>query len=140
MKKLIVEALLVSIPFFGQTKGNKKIETRTFSVVKLEEIKINLYAKIIIDYAAKEKMTITTDTNLLDKIDTKVIDGKLHLNQLSWIQPSRNIIIKIGATNLKRVEKEAHKTLTIVNVDSDSLNIMAHVGKVFISGKVNQLN
>jgi len=140
MKKLIIIAILINTSIFAQVKGNKNIETRTFSINNLEAIKINLYAKIIIDYKAKEEMTITTDSNLFDKIDTEVVDGKLNLNQLEWIKGSQKIVIKIGAPNLKRVEKGTHQTLQIINVDAEYLNIMALVGKVVVSGKVDQFN
>ena len=98
MKKIIIIVLLITTSINAQIKGNKKIETRTFSIENVGEIKINLYAKITIDYAAKELMTITTDSNLFDKIDTEVLEGKLHLDQLKWIQPSQKINIKIGET------------------------------------------
>lgn len=140
MKKLIIIAILIHTSIFAQVKGNKNIETRAFSVENLEAIKINLYAKIIIDYKAKEEMTITADSNLFDKIDTEIVDGKMNLNQLEWIQASQKIIITIGAPNLKRVEKGTHETLRIVNVDAEYLNVMALVGKVVVSGKVHQFN
>ena len=140
MKKLIIIVILINTSIFAQVKGNKNIETRTFSIDNLETIKINLYAKIIIDYAAKEEMIITADSNLFEKIDTEVVDGKLNLNQLEWIQPSQKIVVKIGAPNLKRVEKGTHETLQIINIDSEYLNIMALVGNVVVSGKVDQFN
>jgi hypothetical protein len=140
MKKLIIIVILINTSIFAQVKGNKNIETRTFSIDNLETIKINLYAKIIIDYAAKEEMIITADSNLFEKIDTEVVDGKLNLNQLEWIQPSQKIVVKIGAPNLKRVEKGTHETLQIINIDSEYLNIMALVGNVLVSGKVDQFN
>lgn len=140
MKKIIIIALLITTSINAQIKGNKKIETRTFSIENVEEIKINLYAKITIDYAAKELMTITTDSNLFDKIDTEVLEGKLHLDQLKWIQASQKISIKIGAPNLRRVETGTHETLQIINIDSDYLNVMASIGNVIVSGKVAQFN
>ena len=99
MKKIITLLLLVSMSSLAQTKGNKNIETRSFEVKKLEVIKIDLYAKIIIDQSAKEGMTIQTDGNLFDKIDTEIVDGTLQLGQLKWIQPSQQIVITIGAPN-----------------------------------------
>ena len=140
MKKIIIIALLITASINAQIKGNKNIETRTFSIVNVEEIKVNLYAKITIDYAAKEMMTITADSNLFDNIDTEVLEGKLHLNQLKWIQPSQKINITIGAPNLRRVETGTHETLQLINVDSDHLNVMAPIGHVIVSGNVKQFN
>ena len=140
MKKIIIIALLINTSIFAQVKGNKEIETRRFSIENLENLHISLYAKITIDQSLKEGMTITTDTNLFDKIETQVIDGKLDLNQKEWIQPSKKIIITISASNLKRIEKGTHKTLIIKNLDIEYLNLMALLGKIKVSGKVEQLN
>ena len=140
MKKLVALLMLVSMSSLAQVKGNKNIETRSFSIENVEVIKINFYANITIDQSTKEGMTITMDSNLFDKVDTEVVDKTLHLDQLKWIQPSQGVIIKIGAPNLKRVEKGTHRTLNIINIDNDYLNVMAFVGKVILKGKTKQLN
>ena len=140
MKNIIIFALFINTALFAQIKGNKKVETRTFTLENVRDIKINLYAKITIDYAAKEQMSITTDANLFDNIDTEVLDGKLNLTQLKWIQPSSKIIVKIGAPQLERLETGTHETLNIINIDAEYLNLMAPLGKIIASGKVNQLN
>lgn len=140
MKKILILLILSSSTLTSQIKGNKTIETRTYKVTNLKELKINLYAKITLDQSLSESIQITTDTNLFDKIDTKVVHGKLNLNQLEWIQPSQKIVIKIGAPKLERLETGTHETLYLNNVNTDYLNIMALVGKVVASGTVKQLN
>ena len=64
----------------------------------------------------------------------------MHLKQLKWVQPSQQVIIKIGAPNLKVVEKGTHKTLRITNVNNDYLKLIALVGKVIVEGKTKQFN
>jgi hypothetical protein len=141
MRKIIITLLiLTSISSVAQVKGNKNIETRSFELKNVEVIQINFYAKIVIDQSAKEGMTITMDSNLFDKIDTEVVDNKLHLDQLKWVQPSQDVIINIGAPNLKKVEKGTHETLRIINVDTDKLFVNAHVGKVIVQGKAKQFD
>lgn len=140
MRKLAVLLLLVSMSSLAQVKGNKNIKTRSFNIENVEVIKVNFYANITIDQSAKEGMTITMDSNLFNKIDTEVVDKTLHLDQLEWVKPSQQVIIKIGAPNLKRVEKGTHRTLKITNVNNDYLNVMAFVGKVVVEGKTKQFN
>ncbi|PQJ80003.1 GIN domain-containing protein [Polaribacter porphyrae] len=140
MKKIIIIALLVSSSIIAQTKGNETIETRSFSIDNLTNLHISLYAKITIDQSLKEGMTITTDANLFDKIETSVEDGKLDLNQKEWIQPSKKMVITISAPNLKRIEKGTHETLILKNLNAEYLNLMAHLGKIVASGNVEQLN
>lgn len=139
-RRIILLALLVSMSLSAQVKGNKNIETRSFDIENVEVIQINFYAQITIDQSAEEGMSITMDSNLFDKIDTEVVDNKLHLDQLKWIQPSQKVIIKIGAPNLKRVEKGTHETLKIINVNADKLLVNAHVGKVVVEGKANRFD
>lgn len=140
MKKLLLLLILASSTLIAQVKGNKTIETKTYNITNLKELKVNLYAKITVDQSLSESMQITSDSNLFDKIDTEIVDGTLNLNQLEWIQPSQKIVIKIGAPKLERLETGTHETLYLNNVNADYLNIMALVGKVIASGTVKQLN
>jgi len=141
MKKgITLFILLMALSLSAQVKGNKNIETRSFDIQGVEVIQINFYAQITIDQSVEEGMTITMDSNLFDKIDTEVVDKKLHLDQLKWVQPSEKVIIKIGAPNLKRVEKGTHETLRIMNVDSEKLLVNAHIGKVVVQGKAKHFD
>ncbi len=140
MRKLSFLLMLVSFTSLAQIKGNKTIETRTFTIENVEVIKINFYAKVKIDQSAKEGMTITTDSNLFEHIDKEVVDGTLHLDQLKWISPSEDEMITIGAPNLKRVETGTHDETKIINVNTDFLNIMAPVGDVTVEGKTKELH
>jgi hypothetical protein len=128
------------MPSLAQVKGNQNIETRSFEIENLEVIKVNLYANILIDQSVEEGMSITTESNLFENITTEVVDKTLHLDQLKWIQPSQEIIIRIGAPNVKRVEKGTHQTLRITHVNNEYLNVMAFVGKVIVDGQTKQFN
>ncbi len=139
MKRITLLLLLVGMTGIAQIKGNNTIETRHFNVEGLEHIKINFYAKVTIDQSAKEAMSINTDSNLFDLIDTKVINGVLHLNQKEWISPSQKAIITIGAPNLKRLESGTHDTTKIINLNTDELRVNAPVGTIIIEGKTKEL-
>ena len=139
MKKLIYLLVLVGITGFAQIKGNKNIETKSYELSKLEVVKINFYAKITIDQSAPEGMSITTDSNLFEYIDTEVVDGVLNLDQIKWISPSQDAKIVIGAPNLKRLEHGTHDYTKLVNIKSDALSILATVGNVSIEGTTKEL-
>ncbi len=139
MKHLSLLLLLIGMMSSAQIKGNKTIETRTFSFENVHTIKIDLYAKITIDNSAEESLEITSDTNLFKHIDTEIVDGTIHFSQLKWIQPSQDIIIKIGAPNLKHVVHDTHDTTLITNVNTNELRVNANIGKVIIDGKTKAL-
>lgn len=108
MKKLLILLVFTSSTLIGQIKGNKSIETRTFDIPNLKELKVNLYAKITVDQSLTNGMQITADSNLFNLIDTKITNGKLNLNQLEWIQPSQKIIINIGSPSLEKIITGTH--------------------------------
>ena len=139
MKKITLLLLLVGITGIAQIKGSKQIETRTFPANKLTDLEMGLYAKVEIDQAAKEGITITTDSNLFSLIDTEVIDGKLKLAQTQWIQPSQKISIKIGMPNIERVQVNVHETVVLKNIQKSNISLMALNGNIVATGQVNSV-
>ncbi len=139
MKKITVLLVLIGCSALAQTKGNKKITTRTFPIENVQIIKINFYAEVTIDQSAPEGMTITTDENLFDLIDTEVVENTLHLDQKEWIQPSRKAIITIGAPNLRHVETGTHDVTKVINVDNEYLQLTSPVGTIILEGKTKEL-
>lgn len=123
----------------AQVKGNKDITTKSYAVEGLTNIQIHLYAKIEIDAAGKEGMTITADANLLDLIDTEMDHGRLVLGQKKWIQPSQDIVIKIGAPGLEQIQQSTHETTIVKNINRKSFRAMALVGEISLEGKVEEL-
>lgn len=139
MKKITLLLLLVATTALAQIKGNRNIETRSFVIEDLRDIEISLYAEIIVDQSAEEKMSITTDSDLFDLIDTEVVDGKLKLHQTEWVQSSARIQVRIGAPNLQRLELGINDIVHIVNLDTDNFSAMALNGEIIISGQANSL-
>lgn len=139
MKKITVLLLLVGLTGIAQVKGNKHIETRTISVIGLTDLEMGLYAKVTVDAFAKADMTITTDSNLLDRIDVDIVDGTMKLSQKEWIQPSQPILITIGAPQLKRLQLGVHETVVLKNVLRKELSLMAIHGTIVVDGTVEEL-
>jgi len=137
MKRMTYLLLLIGMIGTAQVKGNKQIQTQTFSVKGLTDLEMGLYARVEIDQMAEETMTITTDSNLLNLIDVEVVDGRLKLKQKKWIQPSQDIVIKIGMPNLERILVGVHETVFVKNVNAERISLMALNGKIVASGSVN---
>ena len=140
MKYLIV-CLMVLLQFnlSGQIKGNQKVITRTFDLQNITDIEMNLYAEVVIDCAAEEKMIITAEENLMGLIEKSVEDGRLKLTQKDWIQPNYRIKINIGAPNLERIQQSVHESTFIKNIDRPSFRPMATIGKLILEGQVESL-
>lgn len=141
MKKLLFTTLLLtSLAMSGQIKGNKQIVTKIIPLENLTRIEVNLYGNITIDASAKEEISITGDENLFKYIDTEIIDGRMDLTQLKWIQPSRSLEIRIGAPNLKMVALGTNGTINVENINQNKLAVTAFNGRIILSGAVNEFN
>jgi len=139
IKKLVLLLFLIGMNGFAQIKGNKNIETRTFNIENIEKVKISLYAKVTIDMAAPEGMTIRMDSNLFNLIDKEMVDNTLYLDQKKWISPSEAVVITIGAPQLKQVETNTHDLTKIVNINNNQLGVMAPIGTIVLEGKTKEL-
>lgn len=139
MKKIVLIALLINIGIKAQIKGNKNIITKTFKVENVTSIKVNLYAKVVIDQNLEEGLTITTDENLFDKISKEVVNGKLILDQKQWIEASQKIEITIGAPFLEKVEQGTHDKTTVI-ANTSKLRVLAPLGKIEVKGVVDELS
>lgn len=123
----------------AQVKGNKKIVTKDFSIEEINHIQIHLYAKVVVDCAAKESLTITADENLMDLIGVSADHGRLVLDQVEWIKPSQDIQIRIGAPNLKQIQQSTHERVMIKNINTASFRAMALVGEIVVQGEAKEL-
>lgn len=139
MKKITFILLLVGLTGMAQVNGNKNIETRTVSVVGLTDLEMGLYARVTIDAFAKAEMTITTDSNLLDRLNIDIVNGTMKLSQSEWIQPSEPIIITLGAPQLKRLEVNVHEKVILNNISSQNFSLMAINGTIVVDGVVEEL-
>jgi hypothetical protein len=137
MKKILFTLLFIGNLAFAQVNGNKKIITKSFPIENIQKIKINFYAKITIDLAAEEGMTITTDENVMDLIGKEVVDNTLYLDQIKWIEPSQ-ATITIGAPNLRHVETGTHDLTKIINIANDYMQLTAPIGTIVLEGKTKE--
>lgn len=140
MRKLILLAVLcMPIACIAQTKGNKDIATRSYKVSSIKTIILDMYAELTIDCAADEKLTITTDENLLNLLNTKVENSTLRLSQIKWIEPSKRVKITIGAPYLKKLEVDTHETVVLSNISNDHLELVASIGTIKAIGTTKYL-
>ncbi len=123
----------------AQVKGNRKMVTKEFSIQEISHIQIHLYAKVEIDCAAEESLTITADENLMNLIGVSADHGRLVLDQVEWIKPSQDIQIRIGAPNLEQIQQSTHESVLVKNVNTSSFRAMALVGEIVVQGEAKEL-
>ena len=141
MKKiLIILILLICTKNVAQVKGNKEIVETYIDTEAIFDVEVSIYGDITIDAAAKNGISISADENLLDLIDTEVVDGKLKLDQKKWIQPSRRLKITIGAPEIRRIQLSTNDQVLVRNLNSTRINAMALNGTIILEGSSETLS
>lgn len=140
MKNIItVLIVFLAISTNGQIVGNKEIVSKTFSLEEVYRISIQMYAKVYIDMDQEAGITITGESNLIDLIRRKERRGVLLLDQKKWIEPTQELIIKIGAPGLRELEMGTHDKTVVTNIRGDIFKVEAPIGEVVLKGEVDQL-
>ena len=136
----IILVALLCAKVTAQVKGNKEIVETYIDTEAIYDVEVSIYGDISIDATANNGITIKTDSNLLDLIDTEVVDGKLKLDQKEWIQPSQRMVITIGAPDLRGVQLSTNDRLDVVNLQGESFNAMALSGTIVLKGTIDNLS
>jgi hypothetical protein len=135
--KYLIGLLLVALQLnaTAQIKGNNKMVTKTYELQNVKSIDMNLYAKVVIDCSAEEKMVLTAEENMLNLIEKSVENGHLKLTQKEWMQPGYRIKIFIGAPKLERIQNTVHETTLVQYHRSPLLSAYGHYRKTGAEGK-----
>lgn len=141
MKASISIVLFLSLinPIICQIVGNGKMTEKRIQVAQLENIDVQFNAKITLDYDQEEWMTIQADENVIDYIGITYEEGTLLLDQVKWIEPSKQPTITIGCPMLKTIFQGTHSKTTIKNVRGPLLNVQGNVGTIKIEGDIEVL-
>jgi Putative auto-transporter adhesin, head GIN domain len=142
MKKIsmLFIALAVTLMANAQINGDKNIITKTFPLEKIEKLDINYGAKVLIDCKGTSEISITTDSNVMDYLSREVDKGKLTIDQKKWIEPSQQMVIRIGAPALRKLIFDSHGNFVLTNLETERFEIEAGVGYLTISGEVQELS
>ncbi|MGK0315311.1 MAG: hypothetical protein ACI86M_001542 [Saprospiraceae bacterium] len=144
IKSYFPQLLTIILAFFiysshAQINGNGKLITKVFDMEDVYKIEANLYGDITLDMAEEAGITIIAEENIMDFIGINVESGTLNFDQKKWIEPSLRIKIIVGAPNLREVVMDTHDDLKVINITGDVFKVDAEIGKVILSGEVDDL-
>ena len=140
MKFLTIVLLCCSLVAASQVKGDGNIITKDYPLKGLAALEIGIYADIVIDLSMDEQLQITADANLLPLIETVVVDGRLVLSQLEWIQPSKEMVIRIGAPMLKQVTLSTNDEVVVKHLTTEVFSATSLNGRIILNGTAKELN
>lgn len=123
----------------AQVVGNKKITTKNFPIENFQSLLIDFPAVAEIDCSMEPALEITTDENIFKCIGIRVSEEKLQITQDKWLEASAGVRLKIGAKGLIKTETGGYGTTSITNISENNFELMNPVGKVILSGSVDNL-
>lgn len=122
-----------------QGSGVKKTEHReldTFTSIQLDSA-----ADVNVTFGETQSVTITSDDNILELIDTSVSNGKLKIKSNEWFNTDIGIKIDITITELNRVDLDGAGDININDLSASSfIARIDGAGDIYASGLVSNLD
>ncbi len=142
IKSYILTALFVFISSsaFGQINGNGNIQQRAFDFSGIEILDFQVTVHGIVDLSYDNDLYVSVDENLFEHLTIKQSGNKLIIDQNGWVEPTKPISIKLGATQLKRIKNTAWGKLIIKGMDQEYFRADMNVGDLILEGKVDRLD
>lgn len=151
MKTIIVGRLLLiglAIAVFNRSAnaqqssrldGNGQVTTNMRTLHQFSAINIKgSLASVEILCGKMPMIEITTDRNIHSAIKASVEDNVLTVRSAAWIEPTK-IAIRIHTPSLSQLETDGWTNIAVRNLNSSYLNMTADVGRISLSGKVDNL-
>lgn len=93
-------------------------ELESFDRISLEE-----FGTLNVSIGDVQQVTITTDDNLVDLVNTTVDNGRLKIRPIKAINPGIDLVINVTVSNLSAVDVAGSVRLNLVDVNTESLDI-----------------
>jgi len=104
----IIILLLISDQAIAQwgsgVKGNGNVVTQDREVGDFSGIKVNCSADVHIKQGAQTHITVKTDENLIERIETEVTGGNLKIDIKGSIYRSRQLDVYVTVKNLNEIQ------------------------------------
>ena len=140
--RLLLLALFIVVPLyalFAQVNGNGKLETQTRSVGIFSILEINFPAEVEIECGTLPRVEITAEENLMKYIKVDHSGNKLSIEPTKWIEPRKQIQIRVGVAFLHRLNTSGYGNYWVRNLNTPSFHLQNLVGTTVLEGAVKDL-
>jgi RNA polymerase sigma factor (sigma-70 family) len=123
--------------------GSGTIKTETRDVSGFRSVLLQNAGSVTIKQTGKEKLTVTTDDNLLPLLLAEVEDGKLVLKNAKSVnmKPSKNISYTMEVKELANLQIDGAGKFNVVNLDGDACAVTINgAGTITLQGKSGKLS
>ncbi|NIO72071.1 MAG: hypothetical protein GTN71_24365, partial [Anaerolineae bacterium] len=127
---LIAASLACAVPFVGirTIKGSGNVVTEERDVSGFDSVALSAFGEVIITQGDKESLTVETDDNLMQYIETEVRGRTLELGFTDDVRhripdPSKSIIFRLSVPELTALDSSGAGRFEIDELDADRLKI-----------------
>jgi hypothetical protein len=127
---LIAVGLACSAPFeVSAVTGSGNVVTEARVVSGFDKIVVSGLGRVIVTQGEEESLTVETDDNLMQYIETKVSDGTLELGLTDDVgrkilDPSDSIIFRLSVIDLTALTISGAASFEIQELDADRLEVV----------------
>jgi hypothetical protein len=144
--------LLVLIPFLfhgcaGKVEegpkiiGSGKKETSVRELADFDKVELTTFGEIRISIGETFSVKIDIDDNLVDAVDSKVVDGKLIVTTNKRFTSGIGPIVNVVMPSLKLIDLPGRGSATFKGLKGDEITMnLTGAGSVTGQGEVNQVN
>lgn len=125
------------------TNGNGKIASTDRTLAQFQTIDVSGAMNVLLATNKPQKVTITTDSNLLDDITTTVNNGTLYIavKKDAYINPSVTPSVTIRVNKLTSIHTTGAVRINVTNLKADKFNLETEgASTVNLRGEVNDLS
>lgn len=123
----------------GPIKGNGSLTSEARSLADFDAIFLNFGVQLVIDASQDAPVKVQIDENLQDNLITRINGTTLYIDQQGWIEPTAEVKITLGNTQLKQVTSSSHGDIFISDFTGANLTLAAEVGNISINGQTKLL-
>jgi hypothetical protein len=116
-------------------RGSGTIVTEAREVEGFDEIRLEGSGDVVVEIGDRESLTIETDDNLLQLIDTEVTGSRLVIDHEGSLNPTAGIVYRIEAIDFDGVTIAGSADVVASDVDCDTFSVtVAGSGSIELEG------
>lgn len=143
---VVLLLLLVFLPFIaflgvifsGGRKGSGTIRSETRTVEPFDSVKISGRAEVYVKCGEEQSVTVSTDDNLLDCVETEVSDGEFSVSFSKPVSHSSSFRVDLVLKELRRLRVFGASKVFLENMQTEQLSLrVSGAAEVKGSGNVH---
>lgn len=121
-------------------QGSGVEETQSRQIEDFQRVKLSGVGDVEVQIGSPTSLEISFDDNLLEFVETKVIDGELSIETKEQFNSALPLLVKLTTPSLQQARLSGVGSMNLSDVDNEHLEVdVSGVGALTASGKVKDL-